>query len=433
MKTLVIVKSCVSLIFMLVSLLMNIEIQLCWIQPSFQYTGKVFKALLVQLSPSMSGKLNINDHLVFYGHLRSTLDGGFIAKLYPSPQIYLKSLSATSRTIECLDCFSVADPLDSLTELIHAVCLVGRLQRKEWNQLALLLLACVGANKGGARTNLLIVSDDSNMVNKVVSRFSCVEQFRFGCQLGAPVEKRKANSVVGGSFDVQHAGPMGGAGHDMLIYIEDLNLLKPGELKEVEKAEGGIIAICSTNTMRKLSDFASVNFDLVAIVSEGPGIEEASFLLDPSNLEPFQLMTTVKADNLFLEEGCESMIQEYFLASRTVIGKDNESARLPIFDPGHQLGLSMSIVRAFELIVPSTSRKLTKIHTLLSLLVQDINLKNRLDKTVFEGLQSLQEVPMPLPSGLPSPCPTAISSARPKSILERYMPVLDEIKALLMI
>lgn len=387
----------------------------------------------MQLSPSMTGKPNINDNLVLYGHLKSTLDGGFIAELYPSPQLYLKCMSVEFRTNECVDCFSVSDPLGSLTELIHGVCLDGRLQSKEWNQLALLLLACIGANKGGSRTNLLILSDDSSMVNKIVSRLNSIKWIHFGCQLGARVVKRKSNIVVRGSFDVQHAGVLSGTGGDQIVYIEDLSLLKPGELKDVEKTERGIVAFCPVHSMKKLENFASAKFDLVAIISEGPGIEEASCLLDPFFLEPVPLMTTAKADNLCFEEGCEFMIQEYFLASRIVIGKNNDSALLPIFDPVHQLGLSMSIVKAFELILPSKCRKMTKVHTLLSLLVQEINLKNRLDVTVCEGHQSLQEVPVSLQSGLPSPCPTAISSAPPKSILQRYMPVLEEIKALLMI
>lgn len=356
----------------------------------------------------------MGDRFVAHGYAKCSLDGGFLQRLCKEPKIYIQVRYKTSYNASSYQCIisraiEIAQvshklPLNEKTSPFNQIDdLLTNFQWDQvmtplWRQLSLLLIVACASCYSEKPVNLLIVTDDTNMVRHLLAGLPKLRILNFDSDVGTKVKSYSSKHVQGGSYTITTASQLR---HEDCLFIENLEALKPSELHLIAQNRNcGIIACCPFSVIKKVYAISS-EFDLVFSL-ESPSIQDhlaaTSFIFASRESDRNVEIEPYFADNP-LPISCEALLKEYFVSSRTIIGNSNDEAFFPIYDPSRQQSLGIHLARVFQALRCSDS--MSRDDVLLSLIVQETNLMQRMGSSVFqENTRNWNEAAMP------SPCPS---------------------------
>ncbi len=273
-----------------------------------------------------------------------------------------------------------------------------------FNRLALFLLVINATSKLGKHMSLLIVTEDTNIIAKIIKRLDAhVLSYLESWQ--TLNRKVHSNLVDDGHYQQKEAGAF-----DLypVIYFESLELLKPSELKSLFGAENcSVVACVSIQRSKKLSDFVG-KFDFIIDDQSEHLSASSNFLLQSNefNFREYSFPKLRSASQPFPRE-CENILTSYFIASRCVIGEENETSQWPVYHPGRHLTIGLHLSDAFRAL--RGSETCCEYDCYLSILLQELNLETRFDTSVYHRTTTdhrTYQVYL-----MPSPCPSIVDAS----------------------
>lgn len=318
-------------------------------------------------------------------------------------------------------------PFDNIDGLISKLqC--GEVMTSIWRQLSLLLIATFSSCFSERPLNLLIITDDTNIINKLVARLpehQALNEESFAQKI---FKIYSSKHIQGKNYTVSTGTTLE---HEGCLYLENIEMLKPAELSSLayNARKCGLIACCPFRGIKNVA-FISREFDLVISLHE---LLHHDILASAS----FIWASCTQNDKLALDSyfskgplpiSCETLLKKYFLASRSVIGNSNDMALFPLYDPSRQQSFGIQLARAFQAI--RCDEGMAREDVLLSLVVQEINLMHRLGSTVFQDKREEgvgQVMPSPSPS-IDARVPNGPSHTGPSTFASRYGQVIRAIQ-----
>lgn len=300
------------------------------------------------------------------------------------------------------------DPFNRICDLIDEVS-GGHLQTGYHRRLILFLITQNLLTATGSKCDMLIVNDDRNLVSKLVANFSGVVPYTNDFELFDSFKTMNSKHIEGGTYKIQRAGMLKVARGS--LYFEHFDSLKPAEIERlmVVNRSCGIIACCGPIHARKLTQKIYC-FDLIIgdknRNDHTSTMEECQFVLNliQGSVVSRKQNLSVSPDSVELTFYCEAALKEYFIESRNVIGEYNETSIFPIYDPARQLSFGIALAKAFSSLRGGC--RTSKHDVLMSMLIQDLCLKERLGSSVFEATDAFQDYDSVQSTVMPSPCPS---------------------------
>lgn len=283
------------------------------------------------------------------------------------------------------------------------------LTQAPWRHTVLFIsVACV-ANMIQKPIDVLIITDEHATVSKMASILPHTSTLQYSSEFEGSVKRYISKHIEGRKFSLEFAGQL--SRKQDLVFIENLKMLRPPELKNILSCEErpGMLACCSTR-FAKQHEQLLCQFDLICDHSykQRTHIDElelaslAFMWHSDANFPSVDLSTDVRAPRK-ISRRCESLLNEYFIESRAVIASCNEDAAFPIYDPVKQIHIGKVLTSVFQLLRFGTEACRTD--ALLSVIVQDLNLRYRLGAEVFSPVRVDDAM-----HSMPSPCPSAVPS-----------------------
>lgn len=328
---------------------------------------------------------------------------------------------------------ALGDPQDGISRLdnlVSELCF-DKLGSSLWRTTALYIAVTYAATLLHLPISVLIVSTEAEVVSKMASMLDNVTFYSHLGELEVSEKGYSSKHVEGRRFTVCSAGQL--SQHNTLLYFEHFEILRPSELKTILSSPRSphILACCSPSFAANNAQILS-NFDLICVHDATPTLIEelelTELVLQWHSSKTFgKLKISVDPERKHsIPANCESILREYFVASRTVIGEQNSSAPYPIYDPVSQLQLGKTLTSVMQKL--RFGLEACRTDVLLSIAVQELNLKHRLGSAVFKRVQQAA-VPCPMPSPCPSVVPSIHGSTYrvPTNFTERYSDLLESI------
>jgi len=140
-------------------------------------------ALILALQSQFVGKSRLGYDYAVHAFPRLSIDGGLIAKLSPSAVVYLdviglEEVLPVSRGIDFV-------PVDGITQIDELILDLsgGMLNSTKWRRACLFLLVSYISSLCGHPIDLLVITKDSFLISKLLSRLPHISHIQLGSEL----------------------------------------------------------------------------------------------------------------------------------------------------------------------------------------------------------------------------------------------------------
>lgn len=317
--------------------------------------------------------------VVVHGYPAWTIDSPVVAQLVPGRGLYIDAVG-----VERVACAAppappaslAADPVASLDRLLDVLTLGGALRTARWARLALFVLLAAA----GPDLDLLVVTEDTLLVARLVDRLAPMARLHAQCAAHGATHRAASRLVAGRHYTLRSAGQL--LDRATTLFVENLETLRPPAARRLLSTprRTNIIACCPPAYARRLGpDTFGLLVDMTAAADHA--LEAALILAQPALPAVPVARRCGRAPALPAE--CEALLRDYFVEARRVVGQHNPAALYPIYDPARQLTIGITLAGLFQTLAGSPA--MTRMHALLSIVVQELHLAERLGRSVFDA------------------------------------------------